>query len=73
MLVTFLHNSKFFVDEKLGFFFLVSKEGVQQNALMQYWEENRVLHPGRLASLLRLRTLSRQRGSIGRWRDALRF
>src|SRR5262249_39683077 len=40
------------LEEKTALFYLLTKEGVQQNALTQYWEEIRVLHPGRIASLL---------------------
>jgi hypothetical protein len=39
-------------DEKATYFCLLSKEGSEQNALDAYWEESRVLHPGRIASLL---------------------
>ena len=39
-------------EEKIALFFLLCKEGVQQEALSQYWEQTRVLHPGRLAALL---------------------
>ncbi|HZP80602.1 MAG TPA: hypothetical protein VFB21_03100 [Chthonomonadaceae bacterium] len=40
------------LDEKTTLFFLLSKEGAQQEALSQYWEQTQVLHPSRLASLL---------------------
>lgn len=40
------------IEEKITLFFLLSKEGIQQNALTRYWEQARVLHPGRLAALL---------------------
>ncbi len=40
------------IEEKTALFFLLSKEGAQQDALTQYWEKMRVLHPGRLASLV---------------------
>ena len=40
------------IEEKAAMFFLLCKEGLQQNALAQYWEQTRVLHPGRLATLL---------------------
>jgi hypothetical protein len=39
-------------EEKTALFFLLSKEGVEQNALAQYWERIRALNPGRIASLL---------------------
>ena len=39
-------------DEKAALLFLLSKEGVEQNALSQYWERIRALNPGRIASLL---------------------
>ena len=40
------------VEEKIATFSLFSKEGGQQNALNQYWEQVRILNPGRIASLL---------------------
>lgn len=40
------------VDDKIGFFFLLSKEGMQEETLTRYWEEQKVLNPGRLASML---------------------
>lgn len=40
------------VEEKIAQFFLISKEGLQQNALELYWEQMGVLHPGRIVSLL---------------------
>jgi hypothetical protein len=40
------------VEEKIALFFLLSKEGLQQDALTQYWEQIRVLNPGRLVNLL---------------------
>ena len=40
------------LEEKIALFFLLCKEGLQQDALTQYWEQTRVLHPGRLATLL---------------------
>ncbi|HZO88113.1 MAG TPA: hypothetical protein VFB38_07205 [Chthonomonadaceae bacterium] len=40
------------VEEKIAQFFLLSKEGVEQEALRQYWEQTHVLHPGRLVTLL---------------------
>jgi hypothetical protein len=39
-------------DEKISLFFLLSKEGMQQNTLDHYWEQIRVLNPGRIATLL---------------------
>jgi hypothetical protein len=39
-------------EEKISLFFLLTKEGAQQNALALYWEQIRVLHPGRITSLL---------------------
>jgi len=39
-------------DDKVSLFYLLSKEGVQQNALTLYWEQIRVMHPGRIAALL---------------------
>jgi hypothetical protein len=39
-------------EEKATSFFLLSKEGAAQNALDVYWEQSRVLNPGRIASLL---------------------
>ncbi len=39
-------------EEKMNLFGLCSKEGVEQEALVRYWEEFRVLNPGRLASLV---------------------
>ena len=40
------------LEEKIALYFLLCKEGVQQNTLALYWEKTRVLHPGRLAALL---------------------
>ena len=40
------------MEEKANLFSLICKEGVQQDALTQYWERIRALNPGRLASLL---------------------
>src|SRR5262249_22205596 len=38
--------------EQAELFSSLCKEGVQQNALTNYWLQQRVLHPGRIASLL---------------------
>ncbi len=48
--VSLLENKP--LDEKAGLFFLLSREGVSEDALFQYWEKQRILHPGRIASLL---------------------
>ncbi len=40
------------IEEKTALFFLLSKEGMQQNALMHFWERNHALHPARIAALL---------------------
>jgi hypothetical protein len=39
-------------EEKAELFSTICKEGIQQNALLAYWLQRRVLHPGRIASLL---------------------
>lgn len=40
------------LDEKANLFTLISKEGLIQDALTLFWEQTRVLHPGRIASLV---------------------
>ncbi|HLK56152.1 MAG TPA: hypothetical protein VKU00_06295 [Chthonomonadaceae bacterium] len=40
------------VEEKIELFFLLSKEGVQLHALEEYWEQIRILNPGRIAALI---------------------
>ncbi len=39
-------------EEKAALFYLISKEGVQEQVLDEYWERMRVLNPGRIASML---------------------
>lgn len=39
-------------EDKASQFFLLSKEGSAQNALDIYWEQSRILNPGRLAAML---------------------
>lgn len=39
-------------EEKAALLFMLSKEAAEQDALNTYWEQSRVLHPGRLANLL---------------------
>jgi hypothetical protein len=48
--VSLLDNSTF--DDKLTAFAMLSKEGLQQNALVDHWEQNRALNPGRIAAML---------------------
>jgi hypothetical protein len=40
------------IEEKLNLFSMLSKEGVQQGALVGHWEQNRALNAGRIASLV---------------------
>ncbi len=40
------------IEEQATLFFLLSKEGVEQDALSRYWERTRVLNPGRLTAML---------------------
>ncbi|MCS6777870.1 MAG: hypothetical protein RMJ43_06745 [Chloroherpetonaceae bacterium] len=40
------------LEERAALFYLISKEGAEQNALELYWEQTHVLHPGRLATLI---------------------
>ena len=40
------------MEEKTALFHLLTKEGLQQHALKEFWEKTRVLHPGRLSNLL---------------------
>ena len=40
------------IDEKTEMFFLLSREGVVDDALFHFWEKQRILHPGRIAALL---------------------
>lgn len=40
------------LEEKAALFFLLTKEAIRQDALTEYWEQARILHPGRLASLI---------------------
>ena len=40
------------IEEKAALFYLLSKEAWEQGALEVYWEQSRVLHPGRLAAML---------------------
>ncbi len=40
------------LEEKTTYFLLVSREGMEQNALEYYWQRVHALNPGRIASLL---------------------
>ena len=40
------------LEEKAALFSLLSKEGMEQNALVHYWQHVRALNPGRIAALL---------------------
>jgi hypothetical protein len=39
-------------EEKADLFSSICKEAIQQHALLSYWLQRRVLHPGRIASML---------------------
>jgi DNA-binding protein H-NS len=45
-------NDAVSLEEKTAQFFLLCKEAFAQNALTQYWEQARVMHPSRIAALL---------------------